>query len=223
MDSIEQSLRAYENDKNVEQNIRNAITGAYKNLKPELTTINTYENQQFPEFYNQLQTGYGAGVGAQDLDPTARLQNAWGEVGRLSTNANVARGVLDVRRAGMEDLIAAALKRWELGYSMKQSAWDRAYKQAQLARMGSGSGGGGIILPKIKQKPAQVSNGVGLIVDNNSGNVVGYSNGYSSNYLPGANPFAGYQSSGSLSSTALNNSSRGEPIGMKADGSYIYR
>lgn len=137
MDELEKTLRAYENDSSAESTIRNAITKAYGNLKPELTTINTYENAQFPGFYNDLSTGYGAGTAASDLSPTSRLGNAWGEVGRLSTNANVARGILDVRQAGMEDLIKSGLNQWQLGYSGAQNAWDRAYKLRALSGSGS--------------------------------------------------------------------------------------
>lgn len=150
MDEIEKTLRAYENDINAEKTIRNAVTDAYGSLKPELETIQRYENEQFPQFYNTLSSGYGMGTDAASMSPTARLGTAWGDVGRLSTNANVARGVLDVRRAGMEDLIASLLKKWELGYGGAQNAWDRAYKLRALR--GSGGGyTGPINTPNIKQ------------------------------------------------------------------------
>lgn len=138
MDNIEQQLRAFENDVNAEKNIRDAITKAYGGLKPELETINTYENEQFPAFYDVFQ---GGDMGAAGLDPATRLANAWREAGRASTSANVARGAFDVRRAGMEDLIASALKDRMERYAMLESSWNRAMQRAQLARSGSGRSG----------------------------------------------------------------------------------
>lgn len=135
MDNIEQQLRAFENDVNAEKNIRDAITKAYGGLKPELETINTYENEQFPAFYDAFQ---GGDMGAAGLDPASRLANAWREAGRASTSANVARGAFDVRRAGMEDLIASALKDRNDRYGMLSNAWNRELQLRQLARSGGG-------------------------------------------------------------------------------------
>lgn len=137
MDNIEQQLKAFENDTNAEQNIRNAITKAYGGLKPELETINTFENQQFPSFYDSFQ-GNGMDMGAAGLDPATRLANAWREAGRATTSANVARGAFDVRRAGMEDLISTAMNDYNARYGRLSDAWNRALQRAQLARMGGG-------------------------------------------------------------------------------------
>lgn len=139
MDQAEQTLRAYEGDLNAEKTIRDSITKAYGDLKPELQQIQDYENQQFPTFYDRLNSGYGMGTDAASMSPTARLGAAWGDVGRLSSTANVARGVFDTRRAGMEDLIKASLNQWQTGYGMAQNAWDRAYKLRSLAGSGTPS------------------------------------------------------------------------------------
>ena len=126
--SPEEQLAIYEKDTNAEANIRKAITEAYQDLKPESELVHTYENSQFPSFYSTL-NGYG--TGAADLSPTAQLQNAWGEVGRRSTSANVARDVFDVRRAGMEDLIKSGMNQWNQGYTGAQNAWQRWWAQKQ--------------------------------------------------------------------------------------------
>jgi len=126
--SPEEQLAIYEKDTNAEANIRKAITEAYQDLKPESELVHTYENSQFPSFYSTL-NGYG--TGAADLSPTAQLQNAWGEVGRRSTSANVARDVFDVRRAGMEDLIKSGMNQWQQGYTGAQNSWQRWWAQKQ--------------------------------------------------------------------------------------------
>lgn len=152
MDQAEQTLRAYENDLNAEKTIRDTVTKAYGDLKPELQQIQDYENQQFPTFYDRLNSGYGMGTGAADMSPTARLGTAWGDVGRLSSTANVARGIFDVRRAGMEDLIGTALNQWNTGYGMAQNAWDRQYKMRSL---GGGGGTPSIKWPEMPKQPNQ--------------------------------------------------------------------
>jgi hypothetical protein len=124
----EENLRIYEQDVNAEANIRDAITKAYQDLKPESELVHTYENAQFPSFYDTL-SGYG--TGAADMSPTARLANAWGEVGRRSTSANVARDAFDVRKAGMEDLIKTGVGQWATGYQGAQNAYDRWWAQKQ--------------------------------------------------------------------------------------------
>lgn len=149
MDQAEQTLRAYEGDLNAEKTIRDSITKAYGDLKPELQQIQDYENQQFPTFYDRLNSGYGMGTDAASMSPTARLGAAWGDVGRLSSTANVARGIFDTRRAGMEDLIKSSLNQWQTGYGMAQNAWDRQYKLKSL--YGSGGGGGIINPPQVTQ------------------------------------------------------------------------
>lgn len=152
----EDNLRLYENDVNAEANIRKAISESFQNLKPEIELVQNYENQQFPAFYDAFH-GYGAGTTAADLSPTTLLQNAWTNVGQKSTSANTARGVLDTRKAGMEDLIKTGINQWGLGYTGAQNQDARWWRQQQadedrrryeeqvelerqkLARMGSGS------------------------------------------------------------------------------------
>lgn len=124
----EEQLKLYENDVNAEANIRDAITKAYQDLRPESELVHTYENEQFPSFYGEM-SGYG--TSAADLSPTRLLQNAWGNAGRKSTSAQVARDVFDVRRAGMEDLIKSGLNQWNQGYTGAQNAWQRWWAQKQ--------------------------------------------------------------------------------------------
>ena len=124
MDEIEQNLRAYEDDPAAARTIRDTITDAYRGLKPELETIHKYETEQLPAFYNAY-SGYGMGTGAADLDPTARMQMASGDVARKSALARTARDIFDTRRAGMEDLIKAGIDQWQTGYGMAQNRWGR--------------------------------------------------------------------------------------------------
>jgi len=153
----EEQLRIYEGDTNAERNIRDAITDAYNNLKPESEAVRTYESQQFPAFYDAFH-GYGAGGGASDMSPTALLGNAWRNVGQKSATAQVARDVFNTRQAGMEDLISQAYRQWQHGYAGAQSGHDRWWREQQaeedrrrweeqmalererMARMGSGTG-----------------------------------------------------------------------------------
>jgi hypothetical protein len=132
MDEIERNLAAYEKDSNAERTIRDTISGAYKDLRPEAGIVAHYENQQLPSFFNAF-SGYGMGTGADDMSPLARLQAATGEVGRHGASAQVARSVFDTRRAGMEDLIRSALDRWRTGYTMTQDSWNRAMQERQFA------------------------------------------------------------------------------------------
>ncbi|HOM78211.1 MAG TPA: hypothetical protein PLT50_03355, partial [bacterium] len=99
----EEQVRLYEQDTNAEQKIRDAITKAYQDLRPESELVRTYENEQFPSFYSAL-SGYGVDSGLTDLSPLTLLQNAWNNQARMATAAQVARDAFDVRRAGMEDL-----------------------------------------------------------------------------------------------------------------------
>ena len=126
----EDNIRLYEQDTNAEQKIRDAITGAYQNLKPESELVNTYENEQFPSFYSGM-SGYGADTGLTNLDPLTLLQNAWGEQSRMATAAQVARDAFDIRNAGMEDLIKTGVGQWATGYQGAQNAYDRWWAQKQ--------------------------------------------------------------------------------------------
>lgn len=126
----EEQLRIYENDINAERNIRDAITEAYNDLRPESEAVRTYESQQFPAFYDVFH-GYGAGGGASDLSPTALLGNAWANVGQKSATAQVARDVFNTRQAGMEDLIGQALRQWQQGYAGAQSGYERWWREKQ--------------------------------------------------------------------------------------------
>ena len=149
----EENIRLYEQDTNAEQKIRDAITGAYQNLKPESELVNTYENEQFPSFYSGM-SGYGADTGLTNLDPLTLLQNAWGEQSRMATAAQVARDAFDIRKAGMEDLIKTGVGQWATGYQGAQNAYDRWWAQKQhkdqmalareqMRRAYSGNTGGG--------------------------------------------------------------------------------
>lgn len=146
----EDNIRLYEQDTNAEQKIRDAITGAYQNLKPESELVNTYENEQFPSFYSGM-SGYGADTGLTNLDPLTLLQNAWGEQSRMATAAQVARDAFDIRNAGMEDLIKTGVGQWATGYQGAQNAYDRWFQQKQFeeqqrqfnAQLAASRGGGG--------------------------------------------------------------------------------
>ena len=146
----EEQVKLYEQDTNAEQKIRDAITGAYKDLQPEFELVRTYENEQFPSFYSAL-SGYGVDSGLTDLSPLTLLQNAWNNQARMATAAQVARDAFDVRRAGMEDLIKTGVSQWATGYQGAQNAYDRWWAQKQhedqmaLAReqMRRASAGGG--------------------------------------------------------------------------------
>ena len=126
----EENIKLYEQDSNAEQKIRDAITSAYQNLKPESELVNTYENEQFPAFYSGM-SGYGSGTGLTNLDPLTLLQNAWGEQGRMAAAAQTARDAFDIRKAGMEDLIGTGVKQWATGYQGAQNAYDRWWAQKQ--------------------------------------------------------------------------------------------
>jgi hypothetical protein len=128
--SPEEQLALYEQDVNAEKNIRDAVTDAYKGLKPELELIRTFENRQFPAFYEAMH-GYGAGTSATDLSPTTILQNALQNVGRQSTAAQVARDVFTTRQASMEDLIKTGVNQWKTGYGMADNAYNRWWQQKQ--------------------------------------------------------------------------------------------
>jgi len=126
----EEQVKLYEQDTNAEQKIRDAITGAYKDLQPESELVRTYENEQFPSFYSAL-SGYGVDSGLTDLSPLTLLQNAWNNQARMATAAQVARDAFDVRRAGMEDLIKTGVSQWAIGYQGAQNAYDRWWAQKQ--------------------------------------------------------------------------------------------
>lgn len=146
----EENISLYEKDTNAEQKIRDAITGAYQNLKPESELVNTYENQQFPSFYSGM-SGYGADTGLTNLDPLTLLQNAWGEQARMATAAQTARDAFGIRKAGMEDLIKTGVGQWATGYQGAQNAYDRWFQQKQFeeqqrqfnAQLAASRGGGG--------------------------------------------------------------------------------
>ncbi len=152
----EEQVRLYEQDTNAEQKIRDAITKAYQDLRPESELVRTYENEQFPSFYSAL-SGYGVDSGLTDLSPLTLLQNAWNNQARMATAAQVARDAFDVRRAGMEDLIKTGVGQWATGYQGAQNAYDRWWAQKQhedqmaLAReqmrRASSGGGGSFVIP----------------------------------------------------------------------------
>ena len=127
MEESEKMLGAYENDSAVERTIRDSITGAYGNLRPEIETVRKYETEQLPAFYNAY-SGYGMGTGAADLDPLARMQAASGDVARKSALGRTARDIFDVSKAGMEDLIGEGMRQWERGYGMAQNKWGRDFE-----------------------------------------------------------------------------------------------
>ncbi len=130
----EETLKAYESSApTAEQTIRSAITAAYKNLEPELRQIRTYENQQLPEFYNTFTSGYGLGTSASDLSPAQKLALAASKVAQQSTNAQTARDILGVRKASLEDLVTQGNESFKTGYGAAQNAWDRYFKEKQLA------------------------------------------------------------------------------------------
>lgn len=126
--SPEEQLKLYESDVNAEQRIRDAVTKSYGDLKEESDLVHTYENQQFPSFYNAM-SGYGNQ--SEGLDPLTLLQNAWGEQGRMATAAQVARDAFDIRKAGMEDLTKTIQNQWAMGYQGAQNAYDRWWAQKQ--------------------------------------------------------------------------------------------
>lgn len=153
----EEQVRLYEQDTNAEQKIRDAITKAYQDLRPESELVRTYENEQFPSFYSAL-SGYGVDSGLTDLSPLTLLQNAWNNQARMATAAQVARDAFDVRRAGMEDLIKTGVSQWATGYQGAQNAYDRwleqkrhedemALAREQMRRASSGGGGSFVIPP----------------------------------------------------------------------------
>lgn len=125
-----QNLRAYEQDTNPLGTIRDTLTTAYDNLRPELEAVHKYEQEQLPSFYDAF-TGYGMGTGSADMDPLTRLRTATGDVARKGAIAMTARDVLGVRQARMEDLIKQAMNQWSTGYGMAQDSWQRAWAQKQ--------------------------------------------------------------------------------------------
>jgi len=132
----EETLRSYEQGASgVEQYIRDAITGAYQNLKPELQDVRHYETQQLPEFYRSF-GGYSMETGAADLSPQQRMAVASENVAGQAELARVARDVFDVRKAGMEDLVSSGIGAWDRGYAGAQSAYDRWWgvQQAEEAK-----------------------------------------------------------------------------------------
>lgn len=157
MDDPEKTLKAYEGDVNAKKTIRDAITRAYDNLRPELELVHGYETAGMPTFYESFNSGYGMGTGADQMDPLARLNSAARNVARKSAAARTARGILDTRRAGMEDLIRDTWEQWNTGYGMAKDAYARymekkAFEESvrqfeenlKLQRyMASRSGGGG--------------------------------------------------------------------------------
>jgi hypothetical protein len=54
-------------------------------------------------------------------------------VARKSALARTARNIFSTNQAGMEDLIGSAYNQWQTGYGMAQNAWDRDFKNRQLA------------------------------------------------------------------------------------------
>jgi hypothetical protein len=126
----EAALRAYEQDTNPQDVIRKSISGAYQDLRPELDLVHGYETAQMPTFYNAF-SGYGMGTGADDMSPQARLASASRDVARKSATARTARGILDTRRAGMEQLIGDTFNQWNQGYGMAQNQYNRWWQQQQ--------------------------------------------------------------------------------------------
>ena len=126
--SPEETLKLYESDVNAEQKIRDAVTKSFGNLKEESDLIHTYENQQFPSFYNSM-NGYGSQ--SAGLDPLTLLQNAWGEQARMATAAQVARDAFDVRKASLDDSVKNYQNQWSMGYQGAQNAYDRWWAQKQ--------------------------------------------------------------------------------------------
>lgn len=127
----EQTLKAYENDANAKETIRKAISGAYEDLRPELELVHGYETAGMPTFYNSFNSGYGMGTGADQMDPLARLNSASQNVALKSAAARTARGVLDTRRAGMENLIGDTWEQWNVNRQNAQSAYDRWFAKKQ--------------------------------------------------------------------------------------------
>lgn len=126
--SAEEQLKLYESDVNAEQKIREAVTKSFGGLTEESNLIHTYENQQFPSFYNSM-NGYGSQ--SAGLDPLTLLQNAWGEQARMATAAQVARDAFDVRKASLDDSVKNYQNQWSMGYQGAQSAYDRWWAQKQ--------------------------------------------------------------------------------------------
>jgi len=127
----EQTLKAYENDANAKETIRKAISGAYEDLRPELELVHGYETAGMPTFYNSFNTGYGMGTGADQMDPLARLNSASQNVALKSAAARTARGVLDTRRAGMENLIGDTWEQWNVNRQNAKDAYDRWFAKKQ--------------------------------------------------------------------------------------------
>jgi hypothetical protein len=128
----EQSLAAYENDPNAKETISKAIREKYQDLRPELELVHGYETAQMPTFYDTFNSGYGMGTGADQMNPMARLNAAAQNVALKSRAARTARGILDTRRAGMEDLISDSYGQWQTGYGMAQNAYNRELQRQQM-------------------------------------------------------------------------------------------
>lgn len=155
----EETLRSYENDANAQKTIRDSITQAYQDLRPELELVHGYETAALPTFYESYNTGYGMSNDPYAIDPTTRMQLASRNAAIKTAGGRVARDILDTRRAGMEDLIGDTYDQWNQGYGMAQNKYNRWYQQQKdaedkrrweaemelqkqaLARSGGGGGG----------------------------------------------------------------------------------
>jgi hypothetical protein len=120
------ALKGFEQNPDVSGFIRDTISKSYGDLKPEIQTLAQYEDATLPSFYNAF-SGYGMGTSAADMDPTAQMARAMSDVARQSAMAQTARGVLDTRRATMEDLIGRWQDTWKTGYGMARDAYGRAF------------------------------------------------------------------------------------------------
>jgi hypothetical protein len=127
----EQTLKAYENDPNAKQTIQKAISSAYQDLRPELELTHGYETAGMPTFYDSFNRGYGMGTGADQMDPMSRLNSAAQNVALKSATARTARGILDTRRVGMNDLIADSYDQWRTGYGMASDTYNREMQRKQ--------------------------------------------------------------------------------------------
>ena len=164
--NAEQTLKAYEKDANAKQTIQKAITEAYQNLQPELELTHGYETAGMPTFYESFNSGYGVGTGADQMDPLARLNSAAQNVALKSAAARAARGILDTRRTGMNDLIADAYDQWRTGYGMATDAYNRQKQEEAAAEQirqfnenlalqryaASRSGGGGTVVYNLGEE-----------------------------------------------------------------------
>jgi hypothetical protein len=130
----QQMLKLYESEaRDIEPFIGKTLRDAVDSHRPELENIHKYETQQLPAFYDAF-NAYGMGTGPGQMSSGAQLSKAFGDVGRQSALANVSRGIFDVRKQSVDDLIGQTYRQWQSGYGAAQNAYDRYWQQQQEQR-----------------------------------------------------------------------------------------